>query len=373
MSTNKSYSIGVLGTGAFTLFSVAAFLEVPGIALAGAYDSNDNSSRIFSDKYHCHIFDSQEAMLNDPETDIIYIATPPNLHYEHSRQALLAGKHVICEKPAAFKAEEVRSLIELAEEKDLLYVVNLMQRYNPLREKVQWLIDEAILGDFLHGYFENYASDEALVPDHWMWDEQISGGIFIEHAVHFFDLFEGWLGPGKVVASQKLRKQGHDKDYFSEVQATLKYEAGLVNFYHGFTQPSRMDRQEMKFLFELGEITLYEWVPTHMVVKGLLTDADILRLKSKFPDAEHEVIKNFEAGERNFTSQFKKRTADVLMKMEVGKDAIKLDIYKNLLKDMITDQFAWIKDHGHKRVITSENAYRSVLIAEEANNSAQLL
>ena len=84
-----------------------------------------------------------------------------------------------------------------------------MQRYNPLYHAVKALIDSALLGEFLHGYFENYAADEFLTPDHWFWDPAKSGGIFIEHGVHFFDLFEGWLGGGRVVAGHRtLRPEG---------------------------------------------------------------------------------------------------------------------------------------------------------------------
>ena len=59
-----------------------------------------------------------------------------------------------------------------------------------------------MLGEVLHGSFENYASDENLPAEHWFWDRAKSGGIFVEHGVHFFDLFAGWLGPGRVEAAQ---------------------------------------------------------------------------------------------------------------------------------------------------------------------------
>jgi predicted dehydrogenase len=67
-----------------------------------------------------------------------------------------------------------------------------MQRYNPLFGKVSRLVQSRVLGEVLHGSFENYGSDENLPVDHWFWDRSKSGGIFIEHGVHFFDLFAGW-------------------------------------------------------------------------------------------------------------------------------------------------------------------------------------
>jgi predicted dehydrogenase len=206
-----------------------------------------------------------------------------------------------------------------------------------------------------------------------MWDEALSGGIFIEHAVHFFDLFEGWFGPGELISSQKIKTQEAERDYYSEVQATVKYNPGIVNFYHGFTQPSRMDRQEMKFLFELGEVVMYEWVPTQMFIRGLVTNEDLKILKQVFPGAELTIMESYYDNDRHFQSQFKKRTADHMIEMEIGKEAEKLTIYNNLLKDMLSDQISWIRNRAHNRKVTSENAFRSVKIAEMANQMAILL
>ena len=115
--------------------------------------------------------------------------------------ALRAGKHVICEKPLAMTVAQADEMIAEAHRHDRLLVANLMQRYNPVSDAVGRLVEAKVLGEPLHGSFENYASDENLGPGHWFWDRSKSGGIFIEHGVHFFDLFAGWLGPGRVVAA----------------------------------------------------------------------------------------------------------------------------------------------------------------------------
>ncbi len=226
-----------------------------------------------------HVYNDLKTFLEDENVDVVYIATPPFLHYQQSKMALAAGKHVICEKPAALKTSEAEELCLLAASKKLLYVVNLMQRYNPLYEVVNKIVKKKILGNFLHGYFENYASDENLTADHWFWDETKSGGIFIEHGVHFFDMFSGWLGPGTVVNSLQIRRPGTDKEITDRVQATVLYNDGIVNFYHGFDQPKILDRQEMRLQFEKGEITLYEWVPVKMKLHGLVQDEELKFLR----------------------------------------------------------------------------------------------
>src|SRR5258708_34641775 len=141
-----------------------------------------------------------DALLARPEVDLIYIATPPFLHYPQARAALLAGKHVICEKPLALTVAQADELLTLAKARDLLCIANLMQRYNPLYDAARTLVESRALGECLHGWFENYASDEGLGAEHWFWDREKSGGIFSEHGGHCFDLFGGLLGAGEGVS-----------------------------------------------------------------------------------------------------------------------------------------------------------------------------
>jgi predicted dehydrogenase len=122
------------------------------------------------------------------------------------------------------KVPRSNRIAALADSHQLLYVVNLMQRYNPLYSIVKTIINEKILGGFLHGFFENYASDENLGNNHWFWDESKSGGIFIEHGVHFFDMFTGWLGEGKVISAFQLQRPSVKQKINDRVQATVLYQ-----------------------------------------------------------------------------------------------------------------------------------------------------
>ncbi|MCK9401252.1 MAG: Gfo/Idh/MocA family oxidoreductase [Bacteroidales bacterium] len=364
--------LGIIGAGSFSMFSVEAFLQNDHISVAGVFDVDRERAAAFASKYDTRIFSSLDEMLGDVDINLIYISTPPNLHYEQSKSALLAGKHVICEKPAALEPSHAVELYEIAEKKGLLYVVNLMQRYNPLYQKVSKLIESKLLGEFLHGYFENYASDEALKPGHWMWDPEISGGIFIEHAVHFFDMFEGWLGKGTIITSQKVKRPGIDRAIYSRVQSVVLYAGGLVNLYHGFDQPKRMDRQELRLLFERGEVTLHEWVPVRMNVKGLITNKEELLWKELFPGALIEEIEKYDGKDRIFHGNFKEYDVDKMIHLEYGKDAKKEDIYKVILREMIADQVKWIHNRGHKRVITGLNGVNSLKMAWESEKKAQI-
>jgi predicted dehydrogenase len=364
-------NIGIVGAGGFSGFAAKAFLLIPGVKIIAVTDINKDAAIQMADELNAKTYNNYEEFLKEKSIDLVYIATPPFLHYQQSRMALLAGKHVICEKPAALKTSEAEELCALAASGQLLYVVNLMQRYNPLYDVVNKIVKGKILGNFLHGFFENYASDEKLDADHWFWNETKSGGIFIEHGVHFFDMFSGWLGAGKVVNALQIKRPIADEKIIDRVQSTVLYKDGIVNFYHGFDQPGILDRQEMRLQFERGEITLYEWVPVKMKLHGLLQNEQLKVLKEMVGDFSIIDHNKTKTGNQKVKGRFVEINFDKEITLECGNVAEKQIRYQQLLVSMLTDQWNWIKDHNHKRVIDDSNAVESLKIAEQATQIVQ--
>lgn len=363
---NNFLKIGVVGAGGFATFASKAFLKIDGVNISGVTDVNSSAAEKFAKELNTISYKSMIGLLKDDNINLVYIATPPFLHYEQSKAALLAGKHVICEKPAALKTREAEELASLAKEKNLLYVVNLMQRYNPVYIITDQIIKENIFGDFLHGYFENYASDEALTENHWFWDATKSGGIFIEHGVHFFDMFSGWFGEGILLNAIQQQKTGKDFGVTDRVHATVKYGDGIVNFYHGFNQPKILDRQELRLQFERGDIILYEWVPVKMKIHGIVTEEQILQLKKILALFSSLNISETEPESKKVRGNFKELYFDKTITIKCGDVSDKMQRYEEIIIAMLTDQWAWIKDKKHKRLIADVNAVQSLKIAEEA-------
>jgi predicted dehydrogenase len=362
-------NIAVVGAGGFAYFATSEFIKVPGVTLVGIYDENrENANRLNTLDVSAKVYDSLDELLGESTINPVYIATPPYLHHSQSKMALQAGKHVICEKPAAIKLDHAMELRRLSESKQLLFVVNLMQRYNSLYTAVLTLIQKKVLGSFLHGYFENYASDEFLTEQHWFWDEGKSGGIFIEHGVHFFDMFSGWLGEGKVIAAQKLKRPQYE-NVWDKVQSTVLFAGGLVNFYHAFDQPKIMDRQEMRLQFEKGEITLFEWVPTQLIMTALCDEEDLQMLRSIFPAAAIEILES-QNEPKTALGRFKEIKYKYKIRLDTGHDVKKQTLYQELVSAMFKDQMAWINDHRHQRKMNQDNAVGSLKLAEESESQA---
>ncbi len=368
MSTER-IGVGVVGCGGFGLFALQQFTQVPGVRLVGMAGTHRPAALAAAERFGVENVGDVGELLRRDDVDLVYLATPPFLHHPQAMAALEAGKHVLCEKPLALTVAQAHEMVSLARRWDRLLVANLMQRYNPLFAAVRRLVEARVLGEFLHGYFENYASDEGLPADHWFWDRSKSGGIFVEHGVHFFDLFAGWLGPGRVEAAQVGVRPGTAIE--EHVNCTVRYGAGgLVNFYHGFHQAGRMDRQELRLVFERGDVTLFEWVPTRARIRGLLDERRTRELCDLFPGGRLDVTVTYTGKDRAARGRGKDIDAYQLAELSWGDGRVKGHVYGDLLRALMADQVAWLRDRSHRRTVTEENGRESLAMACAADRLA---
>jgi predicted dehydrogenase len=361
--------LGIIGCGGFGLFALQHFAQLPGVKPVAMAGTHREASIAAAHRFGMPDVQEVAALLDRKDVDLVYIATPPFLHFEQSLAALEHGKHVICEKPLSVTVEQADTLVAAARKRGLLLTTNLMQRYNPLFDAVKSLIDRQTLGALLHGYFENYAADEGLGPQHWFWDPTKSGGIFIEHGVHFFDLFAGWLGPGKVVAAQRSTRP--ESGFEDQVQCSVRYRDGIVvNFYHGFTQAGRMDRQELRLVFERGDILLEEWIPTRFRIHAIADEAQTRELCEFFPGGRLDISSVYGGKDRHCRGRQHDYDVYQMLELTGGYEEPKMHRYGDLLRAMLTDQLAWIEDHSHPRRITEQNGRDSLAVAVDATRLA---
>ena len=361
--------VGVIGCGGFGLFALQQFTQAPGVKLVGMSGTRRAAASAAAQRFGIPDIVDVDAMLAQPDIDLVYIATPPFLHYPQAIKALAAGKHVICEKPFALTLEQADEMIAAARARGLLVVANLMQRYNPLFDAMKALIESRALGEVLHGYFENYATDEGLPLEHWFWDREKSGGIFIEHGVHFFDLFEGWLGPGEVEAAQVVRRPGEPIE--EQAQCSARYgESVLVNFHHGFCQVGRMDRQELRLVFERGDVTMYEWIPTRVRLHALADEKATREVCGLFPGARLDVTETYGPKDRACEGRHKGLDVYQMFELTAGESTPKMHRYGELLRALALDQVEWIRDPTHERRVTERNGRDSLAMAVAADRLA---
>ncbi|MHC1770765.1 MAG: Gfo/Idh/MocA family protein [Flexilinea sp.] len=135
---------------------------------------------------------SFEEMINDPEITVIHICSPNNVHFKQARTAMLAGKHVICEKPLALDSNESAELIRIAKETNRVTAVNFNLRYYPMNHEARSIIrDEAAFGK-IFTITGCYFQDWLLKDSDWSWrlDQKINGNLrtVADIASHWIDL-----------------------------------------------------------------------------------------------------------------------------------------------------------------------------------------
>lgn len=133
--------IGTVGTNFIVDRFIDAARRTGEAEIEAVYSRNGETARAFAEKHGVSkTFTDRGAFLNDPSLDFIYVASPNSLHYEWSRDALLAGKNVICEKPFVSKAAELERLAEIAGQKNLFLfeavTVPHLPNFRLIREKL---------------------------------------------------------------------------------------------------------------------------------------------------------------------------------------------------------------------------------------------
>lgn len=142
------WGICATGTIARKFASTILEMEKEGQQLVSVGSRSAQNADAFAASYGIpRAYGSYEELLADPDTEAVYIATPNSLHYENTRAALEAGKHVLCEKPFTLTAAQAEELYALAQSKGLFLMEALWIRFLPLYEKLQKLLADGILGE----------------------------------------------------------------------------------------------------------------------------------------------------------------------------------------------------------------------------------
>ena len=147
---------GILGLGNIAGKFVHDLLLVENAVLQGVASRDAAKALSFAEKYGAlSAHEGYDALANDPEIDIIYIATPHIFHFEHTMLCLKAGKAVLCEKPMAMNAKEAKTMIDEAKKRNLFLMEGLWTRFIPGTEKVLELLDDDAIGaiDFIKAEF----------------------------------------------------------------------------------------------------------------------------------------------------------------------------------------------------------------------------
>jgi len=140
--------LGILGTGKIVQDFLTMVGDLPAIKLTAILSTPHSVERAHDLQTNYDIdqvYTDYAALLADPQVDTVYVALPNSLHYDFSKQALAAGKNVICEKPFTLNSTQFAELAALALKKDLVLIEAITNQYLPNYQRIR--ADLAKLGD----------------------------------------------------------------------------------------------------------------------------------------------------------------------------------------------------------------------------------
>ena len=191
-------------------------------------------------------------LVTEPSIDLVIVSTPLKWHFAISKAAMLADKHVVCEKSMTYTTEEAIELAEIAKHHGKAFKVSYEIRNNPAYIAAKQLVDRGLLGEIMHAdctwnrssswrreiddpeRIVEFPTGERISRDrllNWRMSMEFGGGLMGEVLCHQLDAAEWILGCGHVQSVSGAGNIGYWKDgrdSFDNVHATLTYEDGLI-------------------------------------------------------------------------------------------------------------------------------------------------
>jgi predicted dehydrogenase len=245
---------GILGTGWIAHEFALGLKQHPDAELVAVGSRTLKSAQHFAEQHAIpHRHASYQALANDPDVDVIYVATPNPFHREHSTLCLEAGKPVLCEKPFALNAHEAEGVIQVAREKKLFVMEAMWSRFFPLMARLRQLLADGAIGDVqmlvadLGIHFDFDPADRRYSLD-------LGGGALLDLGVYLVSFASMIMGaPAEITSLAHLGKTGVDE----QAGIVLRYDRGQVSTLY---TSIRVDSPvEAILIGTRGQIRLHPW------------------------------------------------------------------------------------------------------------------
>jgi predicted dehydrogenase len=257
---SESIHFGIIGPGRAANRFAYDLRAVENAFLAGVWGRNPDRARAYADKFS---IPTAAATFNDllsSDVDAVYVATHPDTHAEFCIQALAAGKHVLCEKPAALNVRQLQSILAAARTHDRLFMEAMKPPFFPLYVRLREHLDEDPIGPI--GFVRAGHCDSSIGPDYPLHFAELGGGSIMGIGPYEAFLALDWLGPLKrVQAMGRLSPAGVDN--FAIFQT--EHERGMAQLHTGIDLLSRGDAL---LCGSRGYVLIHAnwWNPTHATV-----------------------------------------------------------------------------------------------------------
>ncbi|MDU0354815.1 Gfo/Idh/MocA family oxidoreductase [Paraglaciecola aquimarina] len=218
---------GLIGPGSIAHTFADAISQSERGKLAAVASSSAERGQAFAKKYNIPtVYDNYQALISDPDIDIIYIATPHSFHYPQAKLCLEGGKNVLLEKPSTITAKQIERLTELAQQKGLFFQEAIWTRFMPVLAQVKEKIKQGAIGKVQYisstiGFAFQHREETRL------FDPKLGGGALLDLGLYPIAVSQCLLDeePSVIQAMGKVS----DKQIDETTIVNMRYPSGIYS------------------------------------------------------------------------------------------------------------------------------------------------
>ena len=255
---------GILGTGSIAHKFATGLSFLSDAELVAVGSRNIERADQFANRFDIpNRHPSYESLVSDPTIDIIYIATPHNLHQENTQLCLESGKAVICEKPFAINANQAKKMVESAQTEKLFLMEAMWTRYLPLMVELRATLDKNLIGE-VRMLTADFGFRAEPNPESRLFNPKLGGGALLDVGIYTISLASMIFGsPTQVVSLAHLGETGVDE----QAGIVLSYAQNELAILH--TAIRTNTPQEAIIMGTQGRIRIHSpwWIPNTMTIE----------------------------------------------------------------------------------------------------------
>jgi predicted dehydrogenase len=221
----KRTNWGIVGTGHAKEFA-KALLSLPEARIVAVTSRFQERAEAFGREFDVpHCYNDVEALAQNPEVDVVYIASMPSLHAAHAVKCLRHGKSVLIEKPFTLNAAQAEEIYALARQKHLFCMEALWSRFLPATRQIAAWLEEGQIGE-VRQVIADFGFRTHYDPKKRHFDPECGGGCLLDVGVYSLAFTAMALGsfPEKISAQAQLCPTGVDE----QTAILLKYSGGAL-------------------------------------------------------------------------------------------------------------------------------------------------
>jgi predicted dehydrogenase len=247
-----THGFGFVGCGMIAEFHTKAIQEIPGARVVAAYDMYAPSAEKIAKMAggDCKVYDSIEAMLANPEVDVVSVCTPSGAHMEPAVQAAQAGKHVVVEKPMEITLPRCDAIIGACEKAGVRLCTIFPSRFGAANRALKKAIDDGRFGRLTLGdtYIKWWRTQAYYDSGGWRGTWKLDGGgALMNQAIHNVDLLQWLMGDVETIFAQTALLAHERIEVEDTAVAALRFKSGALGVIEAATStfPGLLKRVEI--------------------------------------------------------------------------------------------------------------------------------